>query len=389
MEITPESVAKAVGGSVERDGSILCFCPIHETGPGHTPSLVLSITDQRRILAHCRSQGCDKKHFREIKQDLVRRGLPADKIGATRKPQEFPAWDYFTADGKYSWTKQKKVTASGRKRFICGRWDHQANDWIELKRPADAVKLFNLQTIAPALAAAPEHPLLVVEGEKDTITAASLGVLAVTNADGAGKWTAEDTRTLIGLGAREIIVCPDNDAPGIDHGIRVAKFFQSAGVETHWLELPELGAKEDLSDWAPNQADPATLLVELIDAAPRFDAEALDWRSRLKAARPSAGCAYRGDAPNLSLALEFEPHLKGRFAWNDFRHRIEVISKTPWCEPGWWDTTSSHSGRLSGPARRRHHQAWRLRHAYLRLRRMRHHGVPGGDQRDRRGAYLR
>ena len=39
--------------------------------------------------------------------------------------------------------------------------------------------------------------------------------------------------------------------PGIDHGVRVAKFFQSAGVETRWLELPELDAKGDLSDWAP------------------------------------------------------------------------------------------------------------------------------------------
>jgi predicted P-loop ATPase len=335
MEITPENVAKVVDGHVDRDGSVICFCPIHETGPGHTPSLALSITDARRILVHCRSRGCDKKHFREIKAELARRGLPADRIGATRKPQEFPAWDYFTAEGKYSWTKQKRVSASGRKRFVCGRWDHQAGEWIELKRPVDAVKLFNLQTIAQALAVAPDHPLLVVEGEKDVVTAAELGVLAVTNADGAGKWTAEDTRTLIGLGVRKVVVCPDHDAPGIDHGIRVAKFFQSAGVETRWLELPELAAKEDLSDWAPNQVDPAALLAELIDAAPHFDARALDWRSRLKAARPSAGCTYRGDAPNLGLALEFEPRLKGCFAWNDFRHRIEVIRRTPWCEPEW------------------------------------------------------
>ena len=128
--------------------------------------------------------------------------------------------------------------------------------------------------------------MLIVEGEKDVVTAAGLSALAVTNADGAGKWTAEDTRTLIGLGVRKVIVCPDNDGAGIDHGIRVAKFFQSAGVETRWLELPELGAKEDLSDWAPHQADPTALLAELIDTAPPFDAKALDWRSHLKAARP-------------------------------------------------------------------------------------------------------
>jgi predicted P-loop ATPase len=340
MQITPENVAKAVGGFVDRDGSIITLCPIHETGPGHTPSLALSITDTHKILVHCRSRGCDKEHFREIKADLVRQGLPADKIGATRKPQEFPIWDYLAADGAYSWTKQKKVTASGRKRFICGRWDHQANDWIELKRPADAVKLFNLHTIAQALAINPEIPLMVVEGEKDVITAATLGALATTNADGAGRWTVEDTRTLIALGARLVAVCPDNDAAGIDHGVRVAKFFQSAGVETRWLELPELGAKEDLSDWAPLQADPAALLAELIANAPPFDAEALNWRSRLKAAGRNAGYTYRGDTPNMALALAFEPRLKGRFAWNAFRHRIEVVKKTQWCPSEWWEAAN-------------------------------------------------
>jgi hypothetical protein len=244
------------------------------------------------------------------------------------------------ADGRYSWTKQKLITPTGRKRFVCGRWDHQTNDWIEKKRPADAIKLFNLPIIAKTLAAAPQHPLMIVEGEKDVMTAASLGALAVTNADGAGKWTAEDTRTLIKLGARKIIVCADNDPPGVDHGVRVAKFFQSAGVEVRWLELPSLGPKEDLSDWAPRQADPAMALAELVEAAPPFDAAALEWRSRLKAAGPNADCAYRGDAPNLKLALEFEPRLKDCFAWNDFRHRVEVIRRTPWCQPEWWEAAN-------------------------------------------------
>jgi hypothetical protein len=39
-------------------------------------------------------------------------------------------------------------------------------------------------------------PVLIVEGEKDVVTATGLGILAVTNADGGGKWRAEDTQTL-------------------------------------------------------------------------------------------------------------------------------------------------------------------------------------------------
>jgi hypothetical protein len=164
-----------------------------------------------------------------------------------------------------------------------------------------------------------------------------LGVLATTNADGAGNWRIEDTQTIIDFGAQKVVVCPDNDGVGIDHSIKVAKMFQQAGIEVRWLELPGLGPKEDLSDWVPKQVHADALLHELIDAAPLFDADALDWRSRLKMARPNAGCTYRGDIPNITLALEHESRLKDCFAWNKFRHRVEVVRKTPWCLPEWWE----------------------------------------------------
>ena len=75
-------------------------------------------------------------------------------------------------------------------------------------------------------------------------------------------------------------------------------------------------------------------------AAPLFDADALDWRGRLKMAGRNAGYNYRGDIHNISLALRYEPRLKGCFAWNDFRHRVEVMRKTPWCVEEWWDAAN-------------------------------------------------
>ena len=45
----------------------------------------------------------------------------------------------------------------------------------------------------------------------------------------------------------------------------------------------------------------------------------------------------RGDIPNMLLALKYESRLRGCFAWNHFRHRVEVIRKTPWCLPEWWE----------------------------------------------------
>ena len=339
-DINPKSVAEAVGGTVEHSGCVVCLCPIHETGGGHSPSMALSITDDRRILFTCRSQKCDRKHAGEIRRFLVEKGLPQSHVGGMRAAQTLPSWDYFAADGGYSWTKQKIVSKAGKKSFSCGVYDHANNDWIINSRPADAPLLFNLQTIAPVMGKASDTPLMIVEGEKDVVTATDLGVLATTNADGAGKWRVEDTRTLVGLGVKKAIICPDNDGAGFEHGVSVAKSLQGAGVEVRWLELPELGMKEDLSDWAPRQVDPKAALAELIANAPTFDEESLGWRSRLKRAGRDAPYLYRGDKMNIELALKFDGRLKGRFAWNAFRNRVEVVQHTPWCNPDWWSTSN-------------------------------------------------
>jgi hypothetical protein len=76
-DITSDNVAKAVGGTVERDGSILCRCPIHEASGTHNPSLVLTITKTQHILVDCRSQHCDARNFHAIRDHLVKCGLLA------------------------------------------------------------------------------------------------------------------------------------------------------------------------------------------------------------------------------------------------------------------------------------------------------------------------
>jgi DNA polymerase I-like protein with 3'-5' exonuclease and polymerase domains len=336
-DITAENVAKAVNGKVDRDGSILCRCPVHEASGTHNPSLVLTITSTHRVLFHCRSQNCDAKEFQIIHDYLVKCGLPRSHVGGSRADKE-SRYTYQHPDGTYAWTKTRFVTKTGKKRFRCEVFDETTKQWTS-GRPDGMPLLFNLAAVATVLVAYPMTPLLIVEGEKDVNTAGELGILATTNADGAGKWRTEDTQALIKLGARKVVVCPDNDAPGIDHGIRVASMFQQTGIEVCWLELPGLGAKEDLSDWAPKQVQPDALLGELIGTAPLFDADALDWRGRLKKAGANAGYNYRGDIHNMSLALGYEPRLKDCFAWNDFRHRVEVIRKTPWCVEEWWDAT--------------------------------------------------
>src|SRR5262245_33352865 len=159
-DITAENVAKAVGGTVERDGSILCHCPIHEASGRHNPSLVLSITNAQRILFHCRSQNCDAKHFQAIRDHLVDKvGLPRSHVGGSSHADKEIHYNYQNSDGSYAWTKVRRVTKAGKKRFFCAVWHEDTKQW-STGRPEGAPLLFNLAAIKQVLAAYPATPLL-------------------------------------------------------------------------------------------------------------------------------------------------------------------------------------------------------------------------------------
>src|SRR5262245_20117654 len=195
-DITAENVAKAVGGTIERDGSILCYCPVHEASGTHNPSLLLSITDARRILFHCRSQNCDAKYFQAIRDHLAEKcGLPRSHVGGSSHTPKEIHYDYQNLDGSYAWTKVRCITKAGKKRCFSGVRHGDTKRWSP-GRPEGVPLLFNLAAIAKVLTEYPATPLLIVEGEKDVLTAAGFGLLATTNADGAGKWRVEDTRKL-------------------------------------------------------------------------------------------------------------------------------------------------------------------------------------------------
>jgi hypothetical protein len=159
-DITSENVAKAVSGKVERDGSILCRCPIHEANGVHNPSLILTITKTKRILFHCQSQSCDDQHFRTICDHLEKCGLPRSHIGGIRADKEV-RFNYPHLDGSYAWTKTKYHTKAGRRRFRCEVFDETTKTWSS-GRPEGMPLLFNLAAVASVLTAYPATPLLVV-----------------------------------------------------------------------------------------------------------------------------------------------------------------------------------------------------------------------------------
>ena len=123
------------------------------------------------------------------------------------------------------------------------------------------------------IANSPRRPVFIVEGEKDVLALAKVGLLATCNAGGAGKWKAEHTAC---LGGRKVIVLPDNDEPGRKHAQAVAFTLNGIAESIHVVELPGLPDKGDVSDWlaAGRTADE---LVRIVKAAPEWTPESQPW----------------------------------------------------------------------------------------------------------------
>lgn len=98
----------------------------------------------------------------------------------------------------------------------------------------------------PELLKSAPRAVFVVEGEKDVHSLQRLGLVATTNAGGAGKWRDEFCDYLEG---RQVIILPDNDQPGWKHGMDLLDRLSRKGIQARVVQLPGLPAKGDVSDW--------------------------------------------------------------------------------------------------------------------------------------------
>jgi hypothetical protein len=107
---------------------------------------------------------------------------------------------------------------------------------------------FHLPEVIEAIAQ--DQVVFVVEGEKDVLTLARLGIVATCNPMGAGKWRREFGELLRGA---DVVICVDNDAPGHEHGRMVAENLIGVARRVRWLDLapgwPEMEPSDDISDW--------------------------------------------------------------------------------------------------------------------------------------------
>ena len=114
------------------------------------------------------------------------------------------------------------------------------------------------------IAADPNKPVSIAEGEKDADRLIEAGLVATTNPGGAGKWRREYGAY---LRDRKVLILPDNDSPGLAHAQQVALALKGIAAEIRLLHLPDLPAGGDVSDWL-DAGGTVESLLSLAEKAP-------------------------------------------------------------------------------------------------------------------------
>lgn len=233
--MTVESIVR--GLEARRSGSSwLARCPAHDD---HTPSLSIGKAGGK-VLLHCHA-GCPQ---RDVIEALKARGLwqPEPK---TDQRRIVATYDYTDEAGQLLYQVVRYEPKDFRQRYPDGR-----GGWIWKKHSRQV--LYHLPEVL-------ENPIIfVVEGEKDAETLRSWGFVATTNAGGANApWLPQFTGALQG---REVILIPDNDQPGKQRVLNIARALLGKVAKLTVLELE--GAK-DITQWFERGHSELELIAQL------------------------------------------------------------------------------------------------------------------------------
>ncbi|MCH2288282.1 MAG: DUF3987 domain-containing protein, partial [SAR324 cluster bacterium] len=112
--------------------------------------------------------------------------------------------------------------------------------------------------------------IFIVEGEKDVEAAIKIGIPATTFPGGCGKWRDEYLEYF----KDAIVYCiPDNDSPGRKGMNLIASKINTVAKKVHWLELPGVQLKGDLSDWLSIAGNDIQAFRKLTQNAPDWETE--------------------------------------------------------------------------------------------------------------------
>lgn len=206
-------------------------CPAHDDKQNS-----LSISEKPgKIVMHCHA-GCSVKDVCAALGIEVKDLFLSPETNQKEKSRIVATYDYKDENGNLLFQAVKNEPKKFWQRQPDGR-----GGWINNLKGVRRV-LYRL----PELIASVNSAAFVCEGEKDADLLRSHGLTATTCALGAGKWRDEYSDSLIN---RICYILPDNDKPGRDHAIQVAKSLHGKAREIRIVKLPVSKEKGDVSDW--------------------------------------------------------------------------------------------------------------------------------------------
>lgn len=160
-------------------------------------------------------------------------------------------WTYPTLNGPRHHVKRRN-RETGDKRFV---WQPDLGGIKVADLPAYPADL------PERLAANPDQPVYVVEGESSADALIDAGKLACTFAGGASQ---KDFRCLDVLKGRDVVLWPDNDEPGRKVMDRIAAHLQRLGCTVKWLRQPDdAKPKDDAVDFLKQHSEELNRFLSL------------------------------------------------------------------------------------------------------------------------------
>ncbi len=232
FELWDSKAQKIVKVKAKRAGSEWrAICPFHDD---HNPSLCIN---EEKGVWYC--HGCGKKGVLYKKRRIVE------------------TYDHYDEDGNflYQIARYEPKGFTYRVKGTDGKWIYGAKGIKKV-----------LYRLPELLKADKDKPIIFVEGGKDVDNVRARGFESTTYFLVKGEWPDEYKRYFEG---RIVVLCPDNDETGRNYSFNIGKSLIEVTKELKWLELPDLGDKEDISDWI-ERGGTAEKLQKLIDEAPNF-----------------------------------------------------------------------------------------------------------------------
>ncbi|WLB05468.1 hypothetical protein QIH87_25100 [Bradyrhizobium elkanii] len=190
FHFTPQEIARAMGGEISGK-EVLAPGPNHsakdrslsiKVDPGAPGGFVVHSFAGDDPIA-CKDYVRDKLGLRwepRAPDNLIVRMRERSSSQVERSSSPAAEYTYKLADG----TPYLRVKRTADKKFYQAHWG--GSDWVN-----GAPKGEKIPYRLPELLEAEHDEVLIVEGEKDADRLAAIGLMATTNAGGAGKWSAD------------------------------------------------------------------------------------------------------------------------------------------------------------------------------------------------------